>query len=125
MAIHENVISKQRQRAGTDWCIKDPKKITAKLREAWERLSRHLKKVREEREKFLAESIDPAKTGEERSIAIQQIIRREKSRWQYQRIRKTLQRLKAGELAGVDVPIFGQDGSILGWESLIKKEELH
>ena len=56
---------------------------------------------------------------------MRQIKLRESANRRFCRIRRTLNRLKTGVLAGVDVPVLDDDGKVKGWNSITDPEELH
>ena len=63
--------------------------------------------------------------GAQKKVAIQQIKYREQTRWRFRKIRNTLNRINTGGLAGVDIPLYGDDGAIRGWKSITESNELH
>ena len=80
---------------------------------------------KKKREDFLAELAKETAVDKGQEKVIRQIKIREKSKRQFRRIRKTLNRLKSGGLAGVDVPVLDKIGEIRGWRSITEPGELH
>ena len=102
--------------------IEDLKKT---LNETWTKIDKQLAAERSNRENYLEELADSIIGGKTREQAIQQIKLREKVRWRHQKIRNTLNRMKTGGLAGVDVLILDEGGKIRGWRSITATTELH
>ena len=75
------------------------------------------------REKWLKELAETAVgLSADWEKAIRQIRLREKSRWQFHRIRTTLNRLHSEGLSAVDVTIHGEDDTVQGWDSITDPE---
>ena len=79
------------------------------LKNTWNSINNLRKKYKEAREKHL-ESLMENTDDKQKKQAIQQMKFREHTRWQFSRIRNTLNRVKSGGLSGVNLPIFGKGG---------------
>ena len=83
--------------------------------------------MEEERDKFLLECLTAKEkeTDKTQTAAIEAIKRREKARRRYQKVRKVLNRLKAGGLTGLDILIYDEDSNIIGWESIVEADDMN
>ena len=80
---------------------------------------------KKKQEEFLAKLAKETAGDKDQEKVIRQIKLREKSKRQFHRIRNTLNRLKSGGLAGMDVPVLNETGEIRGWRPITEPGELH
>ena len=124
MPTHGSVLSKVKELAAVTWEGTDEKEIRRRLRDTWGSIDEHKKKMVDRRNKFLQELANNSGVADQEK-AVKAIKSREASKRQFRRIRNTLGRLNTGGLAGVDVPIVGEDDEITGWRSVTEVDELH
>lgn len=124
LAYHQNILRKVKQKANIDVELDDVAEIQRRLTATWKSIKSIRRKEREARNKHLENLINAA-DSDQKKAAIRQIKYRENTRWRFRRIRNTLNRINAGGLAGVDVPLYGDSGAICGWKSITESNELH
>ena len=83
--------------------------IQRRLKNTWNSINNLRKQEKEAQEKHL-ESLMENTDDKQKKQVIQQMKFREHTRWQFRRIRNTLNQVKSGVLLGVDLPIFGEEG---------------
>ena len=124
LAYHQSVLAKVKDKAKVTADITEVEDIRKRLKDTWTNINKLQDNDKAAREKHLEDLA--ASTSEGTTIqAIKQIKHQEHTRWRFRRIRNTLNRIKAGGLSGVDVPILGADGNIRGWKSITEKKDLH
>ena len=121
---HENILRKVRDIAGVTWDGQDDGEIKHRLQLTWKQIDEHMVTIVKKREEHLQELARSTNCSDHEK-ALKQIRTREASKRQFRRIRTTLGHLKSGGLAGVDVPIFSDNGEIAGWQLVTAPEELN
>lgn len=124
IAYNNNILANAKAKAGVDEDLSDESEILSRLRSTWSKIDDIKKNEQVERDKHL-ENLAQVSGGGETQKIVKMIRYRERTKWRFQRIRKTLRRVKTGGLAGVDVPVYGEDGSISGWKSITGSNSLH
>ena len=99
--------------------------IKKRLRTTWTALTQQIASEKQKREEFLTKLAKEASNDADHEKTIKEIKMKGKSKRQFWRIRTTLNRLKLGRLAGVDVPILAKNGKLRGWKSVKEPGELH
>ena len=51
--------------------------------------------------------------------------KRERQRWRYRRIKKALKKINGPGLMAIDAPIYDENGDIVAWDTLTKKDDVH
>ena len=124
LPVRDDILQKVKDLAEVTWEVGDDKDARCRLRDTWKSVLEQQKQAEVKRDKHLRDLAEETNCPDKEK-ALKIIKTREASKRQFRRIRTTLGRLKAGGLAGVDVPIIGADGEITGWRSVTEPEELH
>ena len=124
-AIHDNVLVKVGELADLSWRSDNAIKVKKRLRATWRSLDDQVALEEKWRKEFLAELSKEAVGGSDREKALRQIKLRESTNRRFRRIRRTLNRLKTGGFAAVEVPVLNDEGEVKGWTSITDPEELH